>query len=122
MRDPVARLLLLRLAEEVGAIAIDDSKGSPVDQVMEHTNGTGADRGAECVGYQAHDLQGQENNSVTLNELVSSARFTGGIGTVGVYVPEDPGAPDDLAKHGKTRFDFGEFWFKGQYMGTGSAR
>ena len=48
----------LRLAEQVGAIAVDDSKGSPVDQVMEQTNGMGADRGAECVGYQAHDPRG----------------------------------------------------------------
>ena len=62
---------------------------------------------------------GPGNNSLTLNELVQSVRFTGGIGTVGVYVPEDPGGPEDLAKHGKTRFDFGEFWFKGQAMSTG---
>ena len=36
----------LRLVEQIGAIPVDDSKGSPVDQVMEHTNGMGADRGA----------------------------------------------------------------------------
>ena len=109
----------LRLAGQIGAIAIDDSKGSPVDQVKEHTSGLGADRGCECVGYQAHDPQGHEDNSVTLNQLVQSVRFTGGIGTVGVYVPQDPGAPDDLAKHGMALFDFGGFWFKGQHMGTG---
>ena len=86
---------------------------------MEHTNGMGADRGAECVGYQAHDSQGHEDNSATLNNLVSSVRFTGGIGTVGVYVPQDPGGPNELAKHGKAPFDFGSFWFKGQHMGTG---
>jgi len=49
-------------------------------------------------------------------------RFTGGIGTVGVYVQQDPGGPNDLAKHGKAPFDVGNFWFKGQHMGTGSAR
>ena len=109
----------LRLAEQVGAIPVDDSKGSPVDQVLEHTNGMGADRGAECVGYQAHDPRGHEDNSATLNNLVSSVRFTGGIGTIGVYVPQDPGGPNELAKHGKAPFDFGSFWFKGQHMGTG---
>jgi glutathione-independent formaldehyde dehydrogenase len=46
-------------------------------------------------------------------------RFTGGIGVVGVYVPQDPGGPDDLAKQGQVAFDFGMFWFKGQSMGTG---
>jgi glutathione-independent formaldehyde dehydrogenase len=109
----------LRLAEEIGAMPIDDSAVNPVETVMQETNGLGADRGAECVGYQAHDPQGHENNSMTLNELVESVRFTGGIGTVGVYVPMDPGAPDDLAKQGKARFEFGNFWFKGQHMGTG---
>ena len=109
----------LRLAQEIGAMPIDDSKVNPVQAVMDETNGLGADRGAECVGYQAHDPQGHENNSMTLNELVESVRFTGGIGTVGVYVPMDPGGPDDLAKQGKARFEFGNFWFKGQHMGTG---
>lgn len=109
----------LRLAEEIGAMPIDDSTVNPVEAVMQETNGLGADRGAECVGYQAHDPQGHENNSMTLNELVESVRFTGGIGTVGVYVPMDPGGPDDLAKQGKARFEFGNFWFKGQHMGTG---
>ena len=109
----------LRLAQEIGAIPIDDSTVNPVETVMQETNGLGADRGAECVGYQAHDPQGHENNSMTLNELVESVRFTGGIGTVGVYVPMDPGGPDDLAKQGKARFEFGNFWFKGQHMGTG---
>ena len=109
----------LRLAQEIGAMPIDDSAVNPVETVMQETNGLGADRGAECVGYQAHDPQGHENNSMTLNELVESVRFTGGIGTVGVYVPMDPGGPDDLAKQGKARFEFGNFWFKGQHMGTG---
>ncbi|GAA4852675.1 glutathione-independent formaldehyde dehydrogenase [Actinomycetospora corticicola] len=111
----------LRLAEQIGAIAIDDSKGDPVEQVMQHTKGVGADRGAECVGYQAHDPQGHEDNADTLNKLVASVRFTGGIGTVGVFVPQDPGAPDELAQQGKARFDFGNFWFKGQQMGCGQA-
>ena len=44
---------------------------------------------------------------------------TGGVGVVGVYVPEDPGASNDLAKEGKPAFDYGAFCFKGQSMGTG---
>ncbi|HEY1671539.1 MAG TPA: glutathione-independent formaldehyde dehydrogenase [Streptosporangiaceae bacterium] len=109
----------LKLAEQIGAMTIDDSKANPVEAVMEETKGLGADRGCECVGYQAHDPEGHENNSLTLNDLVESVRFTGGIGTVGVYVPQDPGAPDDLSRQGRARFEFGNFWFKGQHMGTG---
>jgi glutathione-independent formaldehyde dehydrogenase len=109
----------LQLAESIGAVAIDDSKGSPVEQVLEETNGLGAHRGCECVGYQAHDHSGHEQPNLTLNNLVQSVRFTGGIGVVGVFVPEDPGAPDDLAKQGQVAFDFGEFWFRGQSIGSG---
>ncbi|HEY6762173.1 MAG TPA: glutathione-independent formaldehyde dehydrogenase [Baekduia sp.] len=109
----------LRLAESIGAVAIDDSKESPVDRVLEETDGLGAHRGCECVGYQAHDPQGHEHPNDTLNKLVQSVRFTGGIGVVGVYVPEDPGGPDDFEKDGKIVFDFGMMWFKGQQMGTG---
>ncbi|WP_208012943.1 hypothetical protein [Nesterenkonia salmonea] len=83
------------------------------------SNEAGADRGAECVGYQAHAPQGNEDNAATLNNLVSSVGFTGGIGTVGVFVPEDPGGPDELSQQGKARFDFGNFWFKSQQMGCG---
>jgi threonine dehydrogenase-like Zn-dependent dehydrogenase len=109
----------LALAGQIGAMPIDDSKAHPVDRVMEETDGLGADRGCECVGYQAHDPQGHEHPNATLNNLVRSVRFTGGIGVVGVYVPADPGGPDELAKHGEVAFDFGLFWFKGQQMGTG---
>jgi threonine dehydrogenase-like Zn-dependent dehydrogenase len=109
----------LRLAESIGAVAIDDSKENPVDRVHEETNGLGAHRGCECVGYQAHDHSGNEHANMTLNNLVQSVRFTGGIGVVGVFVPEDPGGADDLAKQGEVAFDFGMFWFKGQHMGSG---
>lgn len=109
----------LRLAESIGAVAIDDSKASPVEQVLEETNGLGAHRGCECVGYQAHEPGGHEQPNLTLNNLVQSVRFTGGIGVVGVFVPEDPGGADDLAKQGQVAFDFGEFWFRGQSMGSG---
>jgi threonine dehydrogenase-like Zn-dependent dehydrogenase len=109
----------LAKAEEIGAIPIDDSKTSPVDQVMELTHGRGADRGCECVGYQAHDPQGHEHPNMTLNNLVKSVRFAGTIGVVGVFVAMDPGSPDDLYKQGEIAFDYGMFWFKGQTMGNG---
>ena len=109
----------LALAQKIGAIPIDDSKASPVDQVLAHTDGLGADCGCECVGYQAHDPQGREHPNQTLNELVNSVKYTGHIGVVGVYVPVDPGGSDELARHGEIAFDYGNFWFKGQQMGTG---
>ncbi len=109
----------LRKIEELGAIAIDDSAVDPVEAVNEMTMGLGADNGCECVGYQAHDPSGTEDPTLTLNRLVKSVRFTGEIGVVGVFIPQDPGASDELAKQGKLAFDFGEFWVRGQKLGSG---
>jgi len=111
----------LRLAEQIGVIPIDDSKGDPVEQVLEQTRGRRADKGCECVGYQAHDPQGHENSAMTMNRLVDSVRFTGHIGVVGIFLPQDPNAPDKLEQEGRIAFDMGKFWFKGQKVGTGQA-
>jgi glutathione-independent formaldehyde dehydrogenase len=111
----------LKLARDLGAIPVDQSKGDPVAQILELTKGLGADCGCEAVGYQAHDVHGHEVPNLTMNNLVKSVKATGGIGVVGVFIPEDPGAEDKLAKQGKIAFDFGTFWFKGQKIGTGQA-
>ncbi|HET7538020.1 MAG TPA: glutathione-independent formaldehyde dehydrogenase [Candidatus Didemnitutus sp.] len=110
----------LKLAKEIGAIPIDDSKGDHVEQVLELTHG-GADRGCECVGYQCHDPAGHEVPNMTMNDLVKSVRATAGIGVVGVFPSEDPGSKDELAKKGQIAFDFGSFFEKGLHMGSGQA-
>jgi glutathione-independent formaldehyde dehydrogenase len=109
----------LRLAERIGAIPIDDTKVSPIDRVMELTNGRGADKGCECVGYQAHDPQGHEHPNLTMNNLIKSVRFTGSIGVVGLFVNRDPGAPDPMLQQGEIVVDWGLYWFKGQRLGSG---
>lgn len=111
----------LRLAEKIGAIPIDDSSVSPVEQILELTGGEGADTGCECVGYHAHDPRGHEHANMTMNNLVRSVRATGGIGVVGVFLPEDPKSSDQLAQKGQLAFDWGLFWSKGQRVGTGQA-
>jgi glutathione-independent formaldehyde dehydrogenase len=109
----------LRLAESIGAIPIDDSRQDPVDAVMKLTGGEGADKGCECVGWQAHDPAGREVPNDTMNKLVNSIRPTGAIGVVGVFVPKDPKAQDPLMKTGEIAFDFGLFFEKGLRMGSG---
>jgi len=111
----------LKLAKELGAIPVDQSKGDLVGQVLELTKGLGTDCGCEAVGYQAHDHHGHEVPNLTRNNLVKSVKATGGLGIIGVFVPEDPGAEDKLAQQGEIAFDFGTFWFKGQKIGTGQA-
>lgn len=111
----------LKLAEQVGAIAIDDTEGGGVDRIMELTGGKGADRGCECVGYQCCNMHREEVPNLVMNNLVQTIKATGRIGVVGVFIPEDPNAKDELAKKGQMAFDFGSFWIKGLSIGTGQA-
>jgi glutathione-independent formaldehyde dehydrogenase len=111
----------LKMAESIGAVPVDQSKGDPVEQILDLTGGEGADKGCECVGWQAHDPQGNEDPTMTLNQLIGAVRATGAIGVVGVFLPEDPGSPDELARNGKFALDFGTFFQKGLRMGSGQA-
>ncbi|WP_028045822.1 glutathione-independent formaldehyde dehydrogenase [Cellulomonas sp. URHE0023] len=111
----------LALAKQIGAEAVDFSAGDPVEQVLDATQGRGTDRGVEAVGYQAHDPSGEEHPELVLDNLVKTVRTTGGIGVVGVYVPQDPGGKDEAAQQGRIGFDYGTFFTKGQHMGTGQA-
>ncbi|OXM54997.1 glutathione-independent formaldehyde dehydrogenase [Amycolatopsis alba] len=111
----------LAMAEKIGTIPIDLSEADPVEQIMDRTGGTGADCGVEAVGYQAHDHTGEEHPELVLDNLVKVVRSTGGIGVVGVYLPEDPGAVNEQAKQGRIAWDYGSFFMKGQHMGTGQA-
>ncbi|MFQ1003998.1 glutathione-independent formaldehyde dehydrogenase [Modestobacter sp. SSW1-42] len=111
----------LALAAQVGATPIDFSAGDPVEQIMDATSGVGVDRGVEAVGYQAHDATGEEHPELVLDNLVQVVKARGGIGVVGVYMPSDPGASSDLAKEGRIPFQYGQFFTKGQSMGTGQA-
>lgn len=109
----------LALAEKLGATTINTKDGKVGDQIRELTRGLGADCGSECIGYQCHNSAGKEVPNLVMNSLVDAVKATGIIGVIGVFVPQDPGAEDPLAKKGQIAFDFGKFWFKGQKMGTG---
>jgi glutathione-independent formaldehyde dehydrogenase len=111
----------LRLGAKIGAIPVNDSQGSAVEQVLDLTGGEGADKGCECVGWQAHDPAGDEQPNMTMNALVKAVRATGAIGVVGVFVPQDPGAQDEMAQQGRIAFDLGTFFQKGLRMGSGQA-
>ncbi|GGI95239.1 glutathione-independent formaldehyde dehydrogenase [Streptomyces brasiliensis] len=110
----------LAKAEGIGAIPIDFTKGDPTEQIKEMTGGEGTDKGVDAVGYQAqaHDAS-HEEPAVVLNTLVQTVRATGRLGVPGLYVPSDPGGPDEAAKHGQLLVSIGKMFEKGQQMGTG---
>lgn len=111
----------LRLAEQIGATAIDFSQGDAAEQIKDRTDGVGTDKGIDAVGYQATAKEGEEQPAVVLNTLVETVRPTGRLGVIGLYVTDDPGGPSESAKQGQLLFKMGRFFEKGQVMGTGQA-
>ncbi|MEU1616704.1 glutathione-independent formaldehyde dehydrogenase [Streptomyces sp. NPDC008238] len=110
----------LQKAEEIGAIPVDFTKGSPVDQIKEHTKGEGTDKGVDAVGYQAQaGGAGREEPAAVLNSLIDTVRPTGALGIPGLYVPSDPGGPDEQAKSGRLLVAIGRLFEKGLRLGTG---
>ena len=111
----------LRLAEQIGATPIDFTKGDPAEQIKDAVGDTGTDRGVDAVGYQATAREGEEQPAIVLNQLVETVRPTGSIGTVGLYLPSDPGAPNEDAAKGLLLFNIGKYFEKGLRMGSGQA-
>jgi threonine dehydrogenase-like Zn-dependent dehydrogenase len=61
----------------------------------------------------------KDNPAVVINNLIRVVRPTGKLGIIGLYVPSDPGAPDEMAAQGRLGIDFGRLFEKGQALGTG---
>ena len=110
----------LAKAREIGAIPINFDQGDPVEQIKNQTEGEGTDKGVDAVGYQAVVGGGQREEPATvLNALIQTVRPTGAIGIPGLYVPSDPGGPDEHTRQGMLRMAFGKLFEKGLRLGTG---
>jgi glutathione-independent formaldehyde dehydrogenase len=113
----------LDLAESVGEgaiIPVNFDEVEPVDYILDQTEGNGTDVSIDAVGYQATvSGGGEEQPAVVLNQCIYTTRATGRLGVVGLYVPEDPGAPTEEAAEGRLLIEIGKFFEKGLSMGTG---
>ena len=119
----------LEMAEDQSdAIPINFEESDPVEQIKDR-HGGGVDKGVDAVGYQAIDPEtdtgddaydpARENPAVVINQLIQTVRPTGELGIPGLYVPSDPGAPDEMAAQGRLGIDFGKLFEKGLKLGTG---
>ena len=113
-------------ASEIGAIPINFDEGDPVQQIKEHRNGNGVDKGIDAVGYQAADRgspaaggEQREVPNIVLNQIIDVVNATGALGIPGLYVPTDPGGVDENAKRGALSINFGRLFEKGLRLGTG---
>jgi glutathione-independent formaldehyde dehydrogenase len=111
----------LQKAREIGAVPIDFTQRNAAQQIVDECGALGgADKGVDAVGYQAQSGRGdQEEPAVVLNSLIDSVRATGMLGVPGLYVPADPGAPDENAKKGMLLVAIGRMFEKGLRAGTG---
>lgn len=121
------------------AVAVDTSKGDPVAQIFalrERLHGDAADTrgrpiakmpgvmcGIDAIGYQAstHGKDDRSSPSQVLDDVIRVTNPTGHVGLIGVYFPEDPGAPNDAEKHGHYTLSLGEAWNKGLSIEMGQA-
>jgi threonine dehydrogenase-like Zn-dependent dehydrogenase len=102
----------LAAAKKIGCIPIDFKKSDPVEQIIQQNEGM-VDRAVDAVGYQAVDASGnKEKPNIVLDQLIMVTRATGGLGIPGLYVPADPGAPDEQSKKGQILLSFGKLFEK----------
>ena len=128
----------LEKAEELGAVAVDFSKGDPVEQIFalrKKNRGiqqslrpgeekmAGVDCAIDAVGYQARNDNDPEKEQPTqvLENCLKVVNTTGAIGMIGVYIAPDPGAKNEQAKKGIFPFPVADFFDKGITMGSGQA-
>jgi glutathione-independent formaldehyde dehydrogenase len=114
----------LQKAGEIGAIPINFTEADPIEQIKDQTHGEGTDKGIDAVGYQAQahgptEGERREEPATVLNSLVATVRPTGALGIPGLYVPADPGGPDEQAKQGLLLVAIGKLFEKGLRLGTG---
>src|SRR5699024_3078203 len=111
----------LDLAKELGAAPINFDDSDAAEYTLDKIEGYGMDSGIDAGGHQVAAHPGGDQPAVVLNQLVDTVRHTGGLGVVGLYLPSDPGAPDEHSAKGELLFRIGRFFEKGQTMGTGQA-
>ncbi|KAI2716338.1 transcriptional regulator family: C2H2 zinc finger and Fungal Specific TF [Penicillium roqueforti] len=109
----------LQVAQSIGCIPIDFTKGDAVDQITSHNNGM-VDRSVDAVGYQAVDSNGSsEKANIVLENMIRVTRACGGMGVPGLYVPSDPGSSDANSANGIISLSFGKLFEKGLSLRTG---
>lgn len=127
----------LDLVADAGGLPINFREGSSVGQIREslrvnpliqETQGTQyGDKliqmpcGVDAVGYQSKDENNPayDNHIEALNELIELLDYAGHIGSIGVYLPVDPGGRDERARWGIYEIPYGKLWNKGLTLGTG---
>lgn len=109
-------------AKKMGFEPIDIGKHDKLSEQIEQIVGIPmVDAAVDAVGFEAsaHGSKGEAAPAAVLNQLMDIVFVAGGLGIPGLYVAEDPGAPNEDAKHGMLKMRFGTGWSKSLHFHTG---
>jgi glutathione-independent formaldehyde dehydrogenase len=114
-------------AREVGFETINILKHDNLSEQIEQIVGDPwVDAAIDAVGFEASahgqaGARGEAAPAAVLNQLMDITFVAGGVGIPGLYVVEDPGAPNEDAKHGMLKIRFGKGWSRSLHFHTGQA-
>ena len=111
-------------AKKVGFETVDISKHDNLgEQIAEILGEPVVDASVDAVGFEAsgHGSKAEAAPAAVLNDLMDITFVAGGLGIPGLYVVEDPGAPNEDAKKGMLKVRIGKGWAKSLHFHTGQA-
>lgn len=110
----------LKQAESFGCETVNlgdhDNLGEQIDQILGVPE---VDCAIDAVGYEASGHDGEGQPATVLNDIMDITMAGGKLGIPGLYVTEDPGAPDEESKEGTLKVNFGVGWSKAHEFVTG---
>jgi glutathione-independent formaldehyde dehydrogenase len=111
-------------AKKVGFETVDISKHDNLgEQIAQILGEPVVDAAVDAVGFEAsgHGSKAEAAPAAVLNDLMDITFVAGGLGIPGLYVVEDPGAPNEDAKKGMLKVRIGKGWSKSLHFHTGQA-
>jgi glutathione-independent formaldehyde dehydrogenase len=111
-------------AKRMGYETIDITQHENLaDQIAEIVGEPVVDAAIDAVGFEAsgHGTKDEPAPASVLNELMGVTFVAGGVGIPGLYVVEDPGAPNEDSKKGILKIRFGKGWSRSLHFHTGQA-
>jgi glutathione-independent formaldehyde dehydrogenase len=109
-----------KMGYETINIGEHDDLGEQIEQI---TGEPTVDAAIDAVGFEAsgHGTPNEAAPAAVLNSLMDITFVAGGLGIPGLYVTEDPGAPNEDSKKGILKIRFGKGWSKSLHFHTGQA-
>jgi glutathione-independent formaldehyde dehydrogenase len=111
-------------AKKMGFETVDIAKHDKLgEQIAEILGEPVVDAVVDAVGFEAtqHGTRDEPDPASVLNQLMDITFVAGGVGIPGLYVVEDPGAPNEDAKKGMLKVRIGKGWSKSLHFHTGQA-